>query len=148
MANDNPVLTTSDEEQKISRSLMAWVNSYANLPVPVVNFEQLKSDEVSMALSLTAGAYVSKRFITGGHIAEVPFSLMYRVKPATSNDKRLKADETLNAIGDWMANNPPTLDNGVVVRKVEIAARAMLLVSYENGSEDHQILMKLTYEVL
>lgn len=146
MAN-NVVLTPAEEEQRIVRSLMAWVNGYSNLPVSVVNYEQLKAD-ASMALSLTAGAYITRRFITGGHVAEVPFSLIYRIKPATSNDKRLKADESLNAIGDWAMTNPPNLGEGLVVRKLEVTARSMLLVPYEDGSEDHQILMKLTYEVL
>ena len=146
MAND-VILTPSEEEQRIVRSLMAWVNGYSNLPVSVVNYEQLKAD-ASMALSLTAGAYITRRFIAGGHVAEVPFSLIYRIKPATSNDKRLKADEALNAIGDWAMSNPPTLGDGLVVRKLEVTARSMLLVPYEDGSEDHQILMKLTYEVL
>ena len=146
MAND-VILTPSEEEQRIVRSLMAWVNGYSNLPVSVVNYEQLKAD-ASMALSLTAGAYITRRFITGGHVAEVPFSLIYRIKPATSNDKRLKADEALNAIGDWAMANYPNLGEGLVVRKLEVTARSMLLVPYQDGSEDHQILMKLTYEVL
>ena len=147
MADNNVVLVPGEEEQKITRALMSWVNTYTNLPVGIVNYEQLKADEASMALSLTAGAYITRKFITGGHVAEVPFSLIYRIKPATSNDKRLKADEALNAIGDWGSNNPPTLGEGLVVRKMEVTARSMLLVPYEDGSEDHQILMKLTYEV-
>ena len=99
-----------------------------------------------MALSLTAGAYITRKFITGGHVAEVPFAIVYRIKPAASNDKRLKADELLNAIGGWASENYPTLGDGLTVRKVEVTARSMLLVPYQDGSEDHQILMKLTYE--
>ena len=147
MANDNVVLVPNEEETKITRALMAWVNGYSNLPVSIVNYEQLK-DEASMALSLTAGAYITKKFITGGHIAEVPFALIYRIKPAASNDKRLKADEVLNSIGGWASENYPTLGDGLVVRNMEVTARSMLLVPYQDGSEDHQILMKLTYEVL
>ena len=145
---DNVELIPNAEEQLVTRALMAWVNTYTNLPVSLVNYEQLSPDETSMALSLTAGAYIARRYITGGYVAEVPFSLLYRIKPGTSNDMRLKADETLNAIGGWASGNPPTLGNGLVVRKVEVTARSMLLVPYENGDEDHQILMKLIYETL
>lgn len=145
MAN-NPVSVPSDEEDKIYRYMMAWVNSYSDLPVGIVNYEQLEVDAVSMNLSIIAGSM--RKYITGGHKAEISFSLGYRVKPATSNDKRLKADETLNKIGAWASNNLPTLGENMVAQNVEVTNKSNLLIPYEDGSEDHQILMKLTYEVI
>lgn len=140
-------LATAEEEGRISRSMMVWINTYPNLPVSVVNFEQLKADAASMALSTIQGAYILQRYITGGHRGEYQFKIIYRMKPGASNDARLKADELLNAIGDWAVNNPPALGEGVRVVKVESTTRSSLFAIYENGDEDHQILMRLTYEV-
>lgn len=143
-------LATNAEEQAISRAMMIWINSYPDLPDAVsrVDFEQLPADKVGMSLSVTQGTYIIKRYITGGHVAEYAYTVTYRVKPAASNDARLKADEILNALADWQVSNPPSLGEGIRVTKVENTARAAMLVPYENGDEDHLIQMKLTYEVI
>lgn len=140
-------LETVENENKISRSLMAWINTYPNLPVSIVNFEQLRNDEVSMALSTVQAAKIVSRYITGGHKGEYQFKLIYRIKPANSNDKRLKADELLDTIGEWAESNPPSLGNDIVAVKVEATTRASLFANYDNGEEDHQVFMTLTYEV-
>lgn len=147
MADNNRELVAAEEEQRISRSVMSWVNTYAELPVAIVNFEQLKADAVSMAVSTIQAAYIVRQFITGGHEGEYQFKIIYRIKPGTSNDARLKADELLNAIGEWAKENPPSLGEGVRVIKCEATTRSALFAIYENGDEDHQILMKLNYEV-
>lgn len=148
MANETRTLVSAEEEQKISRAMMVWVNTYPNLPVSIVDFEQLRADTTSMALSTIQAAAIIQRFILGGHRGEYQFKIIYRLKPGISNDARLKADELLNAIGDWATNNYPTLGGGIRVVKVEPTTRSSLFAIYENGDEDHQILMKMTYEVI
>lgn len=150
MSDSQKPLVSAEEEQKISRSVMAWLNSWPDRPdvVQRINFEQLPADMPGMALSVTQGTYITQRYITGVHVAEYQFSILYRIKPGTSNDARLKADETLNAFADWAVQNPPNLGENILVTKVENTARSALLVPYENGDEDHQILMRLTYEVI
>ena len=70
------------------------------------------------------------------------------MKPGNSNDKRLKADEQLNALGDWAANEtPPDIGDGRRVIRIEPTTRSSMFAPYENGDEDHQILMKMNYEV-
>ena len=126
---------------------MAWINTYATLPVTLINFEQLKADAAGMAVSTIQAAYIVRKYITGGHEGEYQFKIIYRIKPGASNDARLKADELLNAMGEWAKNNPPSLGNGVRCIKCEATTRSALFAIYENGDEDHQILMKLNYEV-
>ena len=145
---DNRTLAAASEEQKISRAVMAWINTYPDLPVAIVNFEQLKADAASMALSTIQAAAIVRRFITGGHEGEYQFKIIYRFKPGTSNDARLKADELLDAIGEWAADNWPTLGEGVRVKRLEATTRSSLFAMYENGDEDHQILMRMIYEVI
>jgi len=150
MAEQNRVLVPSAEEDKISRAMMIWINGYPDLPSAItrVDFEQLPADRPGMALSVTQGTYITRRFITGGHVAEYQFTVLYRIKPGTSNDARLKADETLNAFADWALQNWPDLGETIRVTKLENTARAALLAPYENGDEDHQTMMRLTYEVI
>lgn len=145
---DNRELAPAEEEQRISRSVMAWINTYSTLPVSIINFEQLSADTASMAVSTIQAAYIVKRYITGGHEGEYQFKLIYRIKPGRSNDERLKADELLNAIADWAKANKPNLGNGVKTIKCEATTRSGLFAVYENGDEDHQILFKLNYEVI
>lgn len=151
MENEKPrPLVTAEEEQKISRRMMAWINGYTDFPAAIskVDFEQLPAKGTGMALSVMQGAYITRRYITGGHAAEYAFALQYRIIPGTSNDARLKADESLNAISDWAAQNWPEIGEGIRVTNLETTQRAALLVPYEDGSEDHQILMRLEYEVI
>jgi hypothetical protein len=128
--------------------MMAWINTAQNLPVVLINYEQLKADTTCMALSTIQGTAITKRYICGGHVAEYQYKLIYRIKPGTSNDKRLAADETLDQLADWSIANPPDLGDGIRVIKVEATTRSAMFAIYDNGDEDHQILMKLTYEVI
>jgi hypothetical protein len=128
--------------------MMAWINTAPDLPVVLINYEQLKADTTCMALSTIQGTAITKRYICGGHVAEYQYKLIYRIKPGTSNDKRLSADETLDRLADWSTQNKPDLGEGIRVIKVEATTRSSVFSFYENGDEDHQILMKLTYEVI
>jgi hypothetical protein len=135
------------EEDQVSRKLLVWLNTYAELPVDIIRFEFLPADTSAMAMSTIQAAYIVRRYITGGYVAEYQFKIIYRVRPGNSNDKRLKADELLNAIGDWATGKRPDIGTGKRVVSLEPTTRSSLFAVYENGDEDHQILMKMNYEV-
>lgn len=98
-------------------------------------------------MSTIQSAYKVLEYITGGYKAEYQFKIIYRVIPGNSTDKRLQADALLNKLGTWATQHKPDLSPLVSVR-VEPTTQASLFAMYENGDEDHQILMKLTYEVI
>ena len=129
---------------------MIWANSFSDddMPTATINYEFLAADSASMALSTIQGAYITRKFILGGHEAEYQFKIIARIIPGSSNDKRLKCDAMLNRFGDWAMQNYPDLGDSVIVQKVEPTSRAAMFARYEDGTEDHQILMKLTYEVI
>ena len=136
------------EEDKVSRKLLVWLNTYPDLPVDLIRFESLPADTSAMAISTIQASYIVKRYVLGGYQAEYQFKIIYRVKPGNSMDKRLKADELLNALGDWAASEkPPNIGDGRRVIRIEPTTRSSLFAVYENGDEDHQILMKMNYEV-
>ena len=135
------------EEYQVSRKLLVWLNTYPEKPVDLIRFEFLPADTTAMAMSTIQAAYILQKYILGGYKAEYQFKLIYRIKPGNSNDKRLKADELLDALGDWTIGQRPDIGEGKTVVSVEPTTRSSLFSVYENGDEDHQILMKLTYEV-
>ena len=135
------------EEYQVSRKLLVWLNTYPEKPVDLIRFEFLPADTTAMAMSTIQAAYILQKYILGGYKAEYQFKLIYRIKPGNSNDKRLKADELLDALGDWTIGKRPDIGEGKTVVSVEPTTRSSLFAVYENGDEDHQILMKLTYEV-
>lgn len=136
------------EEDQVTRKLLAWLNTFPNKPVDLIRFEFLPADSEAMALSTIQSAYIVKKYILGGYLAEYQFKVIYRLKADSGNDLRLRADELLNALGDWVSGKRPDIGQGKCVVSLEPTTRASLLYPYKNGDEDHQILMKLTYEVI
>lgn len=138
------------ENDQISRKMLSWLNECPNIPddIGIIGFEYLTASP-SMALSTIQAAYITRKYLLGGYQAEYQFKLIYRIKPGDSIDKRLKADETLNAIADWAeANHDPDIGEYRRVISVEATTRSSLFAMYEGGEEDHQILMKMNYEVI
>lgn len=151
--NNKPLrLVAQEEQEKISRTLIIWLNGCPEIPLEVsaIRYEELQDDTVGMTLSTIQGAAITQKYILGGYQAEYQFKLIYRVKPGVSQDKRLKADETLDRVAAWAHENQKTLQLGGNIRvlTVEPTTRSSLYAIYENGDEDHQILMNLTYEVI
>ena len=138
----------SAEEDQISRKMLVWLNAFPQKPVDVIRFEFIPADSPAMAMSTIQAAYIVKKYILGGYQAEYQFKVIYRIKPGNSNDKRLKADELLNALGDWALTQTPDIGTGRRVIRVEPTTRSSLFAMYDNGDEDHQILMKMNYEVI
>lgn len=156
---DKPLpLVAAEEEDKISRNVLIWLNTFPDIPDAVlsgnpmtpINFEFLTDNRPCMALSTIQAPYILERYIVGGYKAEYQFKVIYRIIPGTTSspDKRLKADELLDRLGDWVSRGKPDLGPGIWAIKVEATTRSSLFAMYENGDEDHQILMKLTYEVI
>lgn len=136
------------EEDQISRKMLVWLNTFPQKPVDLIRFEFPPADSAAMAMSTIQAAYIVKKYILGGYQAEYQFKVIYRIKPGNSDDKRLKADEMLNALGDWALTQTPDIGTGRRVIRVEPTTRSSLFAMYDNGDEDHQILMKMNYEVI
>ena len=146
------ILAAAEEVDKISRSMLVWANTFPDKPVTVIKYEFLgiddaAGDDAAMALSTIQGTYITQQYIIGGYQAEYQFKIIYRIKPGTSNDKRLQADEMLNHFGDWARTQHPNLGNGINALRVEPTTQSSKFAAYGDGYEDYQILMRLAYEV-
>lgn len=148
--NEKPVsFATAAETRKITRRVLAWLDTFPGLPVKQVTYGGLAPNRPGIALFSPQGAVIRKRYILGGYLAEYPFSLVYRiVKPGASTEKRLQADEILDTLGDWAAARRPCVGEGARTLRVEIAARAALSAVHPNGDEEHEIQLKILYEVV
>ena len=150
--NKPVLLVDKSEEEHVSRNMVIWANTFPYLPDDLsgdvaINFEYLVADVPCMALSTIQSTAITKRYILGGYQAEYQFKIIYRIKPGKSIDKRLKADELLDRFGDWARTQRPYIGENMRVIRMEATTRSSLFANYENGDEDHQILMKMTYEV-
>lgn len=110
----------------------------------------LPVDTLGMAMSPIQASNGLKKDILGRVFGggEFQFKLIYRIKPGTSNDKRLKADELLTSIGLWAMGQKPYIGENLSVVEISATVNATSFGMYENGDEDHQILMKMNYEVI
>lgn len=145
--NSKP-LATFQEVDQISRYMLVWANTFPVKPVDVIKYEFLDVDsgeESGMALSTIQGTYITKQYLSGDYLAEYQFKIIYRIKPGNSNDKRLKSDEMLNRFGDWARTQKPDLGDGIRTILIEPTTQSSKFAAYEDGYEDYQILMKLTY---
>lgn len=143
-------LVPASEENRIARTVLLWLNECPLLPDGAIRYEALETGKPNMALHLAQGGYKTKEFIFGGYQAQLRFNLVYRVQPGASGNKRLRADEALDAIGDW-ASEPghlPMLGEITRALRVAVEKRAAVSVAWNDGDEDHTITLNLTYEVI
>lgn len=143
-------LVAAEEQDKLSRRLLSWLNEYPGLPAGAIGYEFLREGVPSMALSTIQGAYKTRQYVLGGYEAQYQFKILYRLQPGGSDNNRLKADELLDRLGDWAAarGDLPDFGEGIRCRRIAVDSRSSLFGRYENGDEDHQILMTMTYEVI
>ncbi len=154
ISSDKPrALVADSERDRIDRNVLIWLNTYPELPDDIsrdmiVPESHLLPDVPGMAMSTITTAFVNRRYILGGYEAEYNFKVIYRIKPGKSMDMSLEANEQLNRLGSWASQNMPDLGDGIRVLRVAPTSYADLYAPYENGDEDHQIMMKITYEVI
>lgn len=152
-AKAEKVLVSQDEEDRIKRNLLIWLNGNCpyipgDLKEGLILYERLLEHGPCMAMSTMPGTYIVEQNIIGGYEAVYQFSLVYRVDPQTwSSDQALSADETLGRIGDWVRANRPDLGEKIEALSIEMLTRAYLLDVYESGEEDHMISFSLRYKV-
>ena len=138
-SEDRPVeFVSANEEDQVSRNLLSWLNTFPDIPLSIdrVDYEFMKADDTCMSLSTVQGPY----------IAEYQFKIIYRLKPGTP-DARLSADELLDSLGDWASGQKPYIGDGLEVQELEQTTRSSLFARMDGGWEDHQIFMRMTYEV-
>ena len=148
-SEDKPIeFVPAKEEDQISRKLLAWLNTFPDIPLSIdlIDYEFMDAGAPGMSMSLVQSAYVVERFIHGPYTAEYQFKIIYRTKPSSPGG-RLDADEMLDALGGWAAGQTPDIGEGLEVQELEQTTRSSLFARIEGGWEDHQIFFRMTYLV-
>lgn len=148
-SEDKPIeFVPVKEEDQISRKMLAWLNTFPDVPLPIdlIDYEFMDAGAPGMSMSLVQSAYVVDRFIHGTYTAEYQFKIIYRTKPSSPGG-RLDADEMLDALGFWAAGQTPDIGEGLEVQELEQTTRSSLFARIEGGWEDHQIFFRMTYLV-
>lgn len=140
-------LVSASEQTEISRAVLIWLNTYEAIPRRI-DFEYLGKTS-GICLSVIQAAFKTRQYINGGYQAQFQFQIVQRII-ADDVDKRLKADEDLNKLGEWQEQNISTLalPSGLINARVKRDMAAALMARYDNNAEDHSISMTLTYEVI
>lgn len=151
-SEDKPIeYVAATEEDQVFQNLIIFLNTSPDIPVSMlrINYEFMAPSATCMAMSTVQSTYIVERNIIGDYIAECQFKLIYRVKPGISQEARLQADELLNHIAKWAESSAQDLDlgPGITVETLEQTTLSSLFARFEDGWEDHQIFMRLTYKV-
>ena len=148
MDSNNVTLVPAEQQAQISRVMLQWLSGYSDKPLARLDYENL-GETSGLALSVIQGAIKTRQYIDGTYQAQYQFKIIYRAIAENAAD-RLDMDEALNEFGSWAENNttPPFFGDNIIVRKIKRDTAAAQFARYENGAEDHQILMTLIYEVI
>lgn len=145
MATNDVLRDVTPESEQIARAVRAWLNMYPDKPMRMVDVEFL-GETSGLALTTVQAAYKTRRFILGGYQAQYQFAILYQTIPTTTNE-RLEADEVLNNYAAWIEATRPELPQNCRFLRCNRNTNAALLGRDANGSEVHQILFTLNYEV-
>lgn len=144
MADNKPKeLVPVRERAEVARAVCEWLNTFPEIPSRV-NFDYL--GESGIAVSTEQSAYKSRQFIDGSYEAQYLFQVIYRDAP-TSDDARLKMDELLTGVAEWIESSLPALGGRMTAQKAVCTSSPALSARYDDGVEDHQLAVTLTYEV-
>lgn len=131
----------------LTRQVLIWLSAYPDLPVDIIRPEpMLAAKEDGMEITVIQNA-ITRRYITGGYQGEYQFGIFYRIAEPSGMSDRLEAMQKLNKLGDYAVTTRPAWENIRFV-KCEVTDQAKLYAPFENGDEDYQILLKMTYEVI
>lgn len=138
----------SDAEKKTAMmAIFELVGQYPKLNGILVEFEDFdKNKGASIAIFSEPGAYISKKFITGGFEGVVPFSVVYRAVPKLGKQK-INMIGWLEELADWLQNEAeyPLLLGGGKIERVEASTVASKDMSDNAGNNDYVMLFNMTY---
>ena len=143
--DDNVLRDITPEAEQVARAVRAWLNMYPDKPMKMVDVEFL-GETSGLAISTVQAAYKTRRYILGGYQAQFQFAILYQSIPTTANE-RLEMDEVLNNYAAWAESTRPELPKNCRFLRCSRNTNAALLGRDANGSEVHQILFTLLYEV-
>jgi len=127
----------------IAQALFEYLNTWAEKPAPIL-FEKFDKEAPSMMFQQLSGTVVLRRYVSGSYIGTFPFAVYIRIDGADTKSK-LDATATLCALVEWLNSQPlPDIGENRTATDFDIATPSRAAV-FEDGTEDYQIVLNLTY---
>lgn len=151
MPNDNTQLIITPEADQVERAVRTWLQQYPEKPIAKVDYD-FTGEATWLTMETIQAAYkTAPGYICGGYPAQYQFAILYQSIPTTTNE-RLEMDEVLGKYAAWAEATaaeylPQYLPQKCRFRRLNRNTNAALLGRDANGSEIHQIMFTLLYEV-
>ncbi len=137
---------STPEYDAIGAALFELISKYPELPKDV-KLDYQSMDGINHIGFFTApdGKYLFES-VTGGFEAQLSFDITYKCS-ATSNSQRLKAEEFMNNIAEYLAQKPyPALTAGRTIEKITMNSTTYRSKAEEDGSVTYVRSGTLKYE--
>lgn len=147
----NELREITAEADQVERAVRTWLQQYPAKPISKLEYG-FAGEDSGLTVDTIQAAYKTRRgYICGGYPAQYQFALIYVGRPTTTNE-RLEMDETLGNYGAWAEATaaemlPQYLPEQCRFRRLSRNTNAALMGRDASGSEVHQILFTLDYEV-
>lgn len=147
MTEEKEKLSLSEQES-ITAAVLALVRSYPDFPKTIVSknihLDDLK-DSVSIGIFPTAGAVITKKYISGSFEAQFPFFLLYKCNPTTDNAV-IAARNVLDSLAFWLENTEyQGLVDGTEIQSIQRTTTAVLDGKTEDGASVFKCNCTLKY---
>lgn len=158
MAQEKKYEALSTEEQEaIGKAIYGIMTECPAIPKSIrKSYGDINSNTIGMFAE--NGAIVRERFVSGAFIAQFPFTLLYRSKP-DSDDERMAREQTLSNIAKWLCGKEieqngntyqlseyPALTDGRNITGIEQRQNVYQAGKLEDGSVDYQVHLIVEYK--
>lgn len=157
MSEKQTEILNAEEQDAIGKAVLLLVKE---CPAILSGIKVKYGDIADNAIGIFAqqSAVVTKRYVNGTFTAQFPFTVLYRSKPTTDND-RIAREEMLTNVAKWLAGKRitvngmehilkeyPQLSEGRRITGIEQLKTAALAGKLQDGSVDYTVDLKLDYK--
>ena len=144
---DKPMPMSISDMDGVSEAIITLVSKYPDLPFKAkestVQWQSLPEEGIGMFTE--SGAVYLKRYIGGSFVGQLPFQIMYRVKP-TNNKARLNSQKVLEGLTRWLETCTASFkDNSLQIRDITRSTPVTKLQAENGGDELYVCSMNVQY---
>lgn len=103
--NNNSTPLSSSEYKRVGEIIYDRVCAYESLPAGLIVDYQGLNGINHLGFMTAPGGKFTKRFVTGGFEAQLPFQIFYKTAP-TNNSNSFDAESFVDDLADWLEKKP------------------------------------------
>lgn len=126
----------------IADAMLRHINTWPDKPAECKL--KLEKKDVAFMMQPLSGTKEVRRYVNGSFRGQWPFALYVRID-GEDTASRLDALKCLNDAACWLETSPmPEIGNNITAEKID-SELPSLAAQYENGEEDYQVILRLTF---